>query len=45
MGKSGQYDDPAIYEALDRIVAAAHANGQFAGCGGLMGVRRPAWRG
>jgi 2-keto-3-deoxy-L-rhamnonate aldolase RhmA len=42
MGKSGQYDDPAIYEALDRIVAAAQANGQFAGCGGLMGVRRQA---
>jgi 2-keto-3-deoxy-L-rhamnonate aldolase RhmA len=42
MGKAGRYDDPAIYDALDRVVAAAHANGQFAGCGGLMGVDRQA---
>src|ERR1700744_1582981 len=26
MGKAGRYDDPAIYAALDRVVAAAPAN-------------------
>jgi staphyloferrin B biosynthesis citrate synthase len=42
MGKAGHYDDPVIYSALDRIVAAAQANGLFAGCGGLMGTARQA---
>jgi 2-keto-3-deoxy-L-rhamnonate aldolase RhmA len=42
MGKAGRYDDPAIYAALDRVVAAAQANGLFAGCGGLMGTARQA---
>jgi 2-keto-3-deoxy-L-rhamnonate aldolase RhmA len=42
MGRPGRYDDPVIYQALDRVVAAAHANGQFAGCGGLMGTARQA---
>lgn len=42
MGRSGRYDDPAIYSALDRVVAAAAANGLFAGCGGLMGTARQA---
>ncbi len=42
MGKSGQYDDPEVYQALDRIIRAARVNGQFVGCGGLMGVQRQA---
>jgi staphyloferrin B biosynthesis citrate synthase len=35
MGKAGQFDDPEIGEALDRIIAVAHANGKFTGCGGV----------
>jgi staphyloferrin B biosynthesis citrate synthase len=42
MGKSGQYDDPEVYQALDRVIAAARVNGLFAGCGGLMGTQRQA---
>lgn len=42
MGKSGAYDDPEIYEALDQVVAAARTNGLFVGCGGLMGPTRQA---
>jgi 2-keto-3-deoxy-L-rhamnonate aldolase RhmA len=35
MGKPGQFDDPEIVEALDRIIAVAKANGKFVGCGGV----------
>lgn len=42
LGKPGAYDAPEIYEALDRVIAAAHENGLFVGCGGLMGPRRQA---
>ena len=35
MGKPGQFDDPQIVDALDRIIAVARANGKFIGCGGV----------
>lgn len=34
MGRPGAYDDPAVWEALDRIVAVATEHGLFVGCGG-----------
>lgn len=40
MGKSGKFDDPAISAAQDRVIAAAKANGKFAGCGGNRDVER-----
>jgi 2-keto-3-deoxy-L-rhamnonate aldolase RhmA len=40
MGKAGQFDDPAIVEAQKRVIAAAKANGKFAGCGGNRDVTR-----
>lgn len=40
MGKAGQFDDPAIVEAQDRVIAAAKAHGRFAGCGGNRDVAR-----
>lgn len=42
MGKAGQFDDPAVVAAQDRVIAAAHANGRFAGCGGNRDVARQA---
>jgi 2-keto-3-deoxy-L-rhamnonate aldolase RhmA len=40
MGKPGKFDDPAIIAAQDRVIAAAKANGKFAGCGGNRDVER-----
>ena len=34
MGKPGQYADPELTEAVDRIQAACKANGKYFGCGG-----------
>ena len=42
MGKAGQFDDPAIVAAQDRVIAAAGAHGRFAGCGGNRDVARQA---
>ncbi|GAC1339105.1 MAG: hypothetical protein NVSMB18_06710 [Acetobacteraceae bacterium] len=42
MGKPGQFDDPAIVAAQDRVIAASRAHGVFAGCGGNRDVRRQA---
>lgn len=42
MGKAGQFDDPAIVAAQDRVIAAARAHGRFAGCGGNRDVARQA---
>jgi len=42
MGKPGQFDDPAIVAAQDRVIAAALANGIHAGCGGNRDVARQA---
>jgi staphyloferrin B biosynthesis citrate synthase len=40
MGKPGQFDDPDIIVAQDRVIKAARANGIFAGCGGNRDVGR-----
>ena len=42
MGKAGQFDCPEIVEAQARVIAAARANGKFAGCGGNRDVVRQA---
>ncbi len=42
MGKPGQFDCPEIVEAQARVIAAARANGKFAGCGGNRDVARQA---
>jgi 2-keto-3-deoxy-L-rhamnonate aldolase RhmA len=42
MDKAGQFDDPAIVAAQDRVIAAARANGIHAGCGGNRDVARQA---
>ena len=42
MGKPGKFDDPDIIAAQDRVIAAAKANGLFAGCGGNRDVERQA---
>ena len=42
MGLAGQFDDPAIVAAQDRVIAAALANGIQAGCGGNRDVARQA---
>lgn len=42
MGKAGQFDDPAIIAAQDRVIAAAKRHGKFAGCGGNRDVERQA---
>jgi len=34
MGKPGQFDDPALVAAQERVIAACRNNGIFAGCGG-----------
>jgi 2-keto-3-deoxy-L-rhamnonate aldolase RhmA len=40
MGKPGQFDCPEIVAAQARVIAAARANGIFAGCGGNRDVAR-----
>lgn len=40
MGKAGQFDDPVVVEAQDRVIAAARTHGKFAGCGGNRDVAR-----
>ena len=40
MGKPGKFDDPALVEAQDRLIAAARKHGKFAGCGGNRDVAR-----
>lgn len=42
MGKPGQFDDPDIVAAQDRVIAAAKMHGKFAGCGGNRDVTRQA---
>ncbi len=42
MGKPGQFDDPEIVAAQDRVIAAARANRIYAGCGGNRDVARQA---
>ena len=39
-GKAGQFDDPWLIAAQDRVIAAAKANGKYAGCGGNRDVAR-----
>ncbi len=39
MGKPGQYGDPELKAAVDRIFAACHANGIEPGCGGNRNVQ------
>jgi 2-keto-3-deoxy-L-rhamnonate aldolase RhmA len=34
MGKPGQYADPELQAAVDRVLAACRANGKYFGCGG-----------
>jgi staphyloferrin B biosynthesis citrate synthase len=40
MGKPGKFDDPALVEAQQRVIAACRNNGIFAGCGGNRDVGR-----
>jgi 2-keto-3-deoxy-L-rhamnonate aldolase RhmA len=40
MGKPGQFDDPEIIAAQDRVIAAAKRHGKYAGCGGNRDVER-----
>jgi 2-keto-3-deoxy-L-rhamnonate aldolase RhmA len=42
MGKPGQYDDPELREAVDRIFRACQANGKYPGCGGNRNVQAQA---
>ena len=42
LGKPGQFDDPQIVAAQERAIAAAKANGKFAGIGGNRDVERQA---
>ena len=42
MGKPGKFDDPEIVAAQERAIAAAKANGKFAGIGGNRDVERQA---
>lgn len=34
MGKPGALNDPAVLDAVDRLIAATRRHGKFAGCGG-----------
>jgi len=44
MGLPGQFQSPEITAALERVIAAAKANGKFAGLGGLRDVAsQAAW--
>src|SRR5271169_2160644 len=40
LGKPGRFDDPEIFSAIDRAIAAAKTNGKFAGLGGMRNVER-----
>ena len=40
MGKPGQFGDPEIMAAIDKVIAAAHKHGKFAGVGGDRHVER-----
>ena len=40
LGKPGRFDDPEIFSAIDRAIAAAKAHGKFAGLGGMRNVER-----
>lgn len=40
MGKPGQFDDPEIIAAQERVIKAARDHGIFAGCGGNRDVER-----
>jgi 2-keto-3-deoxy-L-rhamnonate aldolase RhmA len=40
MGKPGKFDDPEIAEAVQRVIAAAKANGRWAGLGGDKDIGR-----
>ncbi|MGA8382251.1 MAG: aldolase/citrate lyase family protein [Stellaceae bacterium] len=40
LGKPGRFDDPEIFSAIDRAIAAAKAHGKFAGLGGMRNVAR-----
>ncbi|MGH7030828.1 MAG: aldolase/citrate lyase family protein, partial [Stellaceae bacterium] len=40
LGKPGRFDDPEIFAAIDRAIAAAKAHGKFAGLGGMRNVAR-----
>ncbi|HWP25100.1 MAG TPA: aldolase/citrate lyase family protein [Xanthobacteraceae bacterium] len=42
MGKPGQFDDPEIIAAQERVIKAARDYGIFAGCGGNRDVERQA---
>ncbi len=42
MGMPGRFDCPEIRDAQERVIAAARANGKFAGCGGNRDVARQA---
>jgi 2-keto-3-deoxy-L-rhamnonate aldolase RhmA len=40
MGKPGQFDDPALVEAQERLIATCRKHKKFAGCGGNRDVAR-----
>ncbi|HXC14681.1 MAG TPA: aldolase/citrate lyase family protein [Stellaceae bacterium] len=40
LGKPGRFDDPEIFSAIDRAIAAARSHGKFAGLGGMRNVER-----
>lgn len=42
MGKPGQFDDPDIIDAQNRVIDAARTHGKFAGCGGNRDIERQA---
>ena len=42
MGKPGKFDDPELVAAQDRVIAAAKANGKYAGMGGNRDVGKQA---
>ena len=42
MGKPGQFDDPVLVAAQQRLIAACRKHGKFAGCGGNRDVARQA---
>ena len=41
-GDASAFDDPAVDQALDRVIAAARAAGIFPGCGGIRDTGRQA---
>jgi staphyloferrin B biosynthesis citrate synthase len=40
MGKPGQFDDPALVKAQERVIAACRKSGIYSGCGGNRDVAR-----